>query len=126
MPDAVIDKILAQLRDQVLNLIDDLLAICPNESDILLVRLFFDNQVDPQTLMDGFIQWVYPWKDYIKEHNENYFEENEHIFGPLPADKVAHFKRKMKDGTFDEDDKETIWQYFEVYVSLIEQYKKHQ
>jgi hypothetical protein len=120
----VINKVLGQLRDQVLNLLDDLLCICPNEPDILLVRLFFENQVDPETLMKGFVKWVYPWSDYIKEHNEQYFEENEHIFGPLPADKVQYFRIKMKDGTFDSEDKEIIWEYFEVFISLIEQYNK--
>lgn len=121
---SVVNKILNQLRDQVLNLLDDLLSICPNEPDILLVRLFFENQIDPEMLMRGFIQWVYPWKDYIIRHDERYFEENDHIFGPLPSDKVEHFKRKIKDGTFDEEDKETIWQYFEVFISLVEQYNK--
>ncbi len=123
-PVNVINKVLGQLRDQVLNLLDDLLSICPNEPDILLVRLFFENQVDSETLMKGFVKWVYPWKNYIKNHNEKYFEENEHIFGPVPADKFQHFKVKMKDGTFDKDDKEIIWEYFEVFISLIEQYNK--
>ena len=120
----VVDKILNQLRDQVLNLLDDLLTICPNEPDILLVRLFFENQIDPERLMKGFDKWVMPWKVEIKEHNEKFFEKNDHIFGPLPSDKVAHFKEKLKDGTFDEDDKETIWQYFEVFIKLIDQYNK--
>ena len=117
-------KVLNQLQEQVLNLLDDLLSICPNEPDILLVRLFFESQVDPEMLMKGFITWVYPWKNYIKQHNERYFEENEHIFGPLPVDKVQYFKEKMKDGTFDEDDKEIIWEYFEVFISLVDQYNK--
>ena len=118
------DKVLNQLRDQVLNLLDDLLIICPDEPDILLVRLYFENQVDPEKLMKGFIKWVYPWKKYIQDHNEAYFEENDHIFGPLPAERVEHFKVKLKDGTFDEDDKETIWKYFDVFISLMDQYNK--
>lgn len=118
------EKVLAQLLDQVLNLLDDLLSICPDEPDILLVRLFFQNQVDAQLLMDGFIKWVYPWKDHIKTHNEDFFEKNNHIFGPLPTDKVEYFKVKMKDGTFDAQDKEIIWEYFEVFIGLIEQYNK--
>ncbi len=116
-------KVLGQLRDQVLNLLDDLLCICPNESDILLVRLYFGN-VDPELLMKGFIMWVHPWKDYIERRDEKYFEENEHIFGPLAPDKVQHFKEKMKDGTFNEEDKEIIWEYFQVFISLVEQYNK--
>lgn len=119
----VIEKILNQLHAQSLNLLDDLITICPNEGDILLVRLFFE-QVDPQVLMDGFIKWVYPWKNYILEHNEAYFEENDHIFGPLPADKVSYFKEKYQDGTFQKEDKESIWSYFEVFIKLVEQYNK--
>jgi len=122
--DQAITKVLQQLHAQVLNLLDDLLSICPNEPDILLVRLYFENQVDPQTLMDGFIKWVLPWKDYIVRHDEKYFEENDHMFGPLPASKVEYFKVKMKDGTFDKDDKEAIWAYFDVFLSLMEQYNK--
>ena len=116
------NKISLQLKEQVLNLLDDILCICPDESDILLVRIFFENQVDQKILMDGFIEWIYPWKEYIKERNEKYFEENEHIFGPLPSDKVKYFKIKYTDGTFNAEDKHVIWDYFDVFISLIEKY----
>ena len=124
MTNQLCTTVLNQLRDQVLNLLDDLLCICPNEPDILLMRLFFENHVDPITLMNGFITWVYPWKEYIKDRNEYYFEENDHIFGPLPMDKVDYFKTKMVDGTFDSSDKKIIWDYFQVFISLVEQYNK--
>ncbi len=120
----VMDKILRQLQDQVLNLLDDLLIICPNEPDMLLIRLFFENQIDTEALMRGFNQWVYPWKKYIKDHNEEYFEKNNHIFGPVPSKKIQHFKTKFKDGTFNSEDKKVIWAYFEVFISLVEQYEK--
>lgn len=119
----VINKVLKQLHVQTLNLLDDLITICPNESDIFMVRLFFE-QVDPQVLMDGFIKWVYPWKDYILRHDESYFEKNDHIFGPLPPEKVSHFKIRFKDGTFQKEDKDTIWAYFEVFIRLVEQHNK--
>lgn len=119
-----IDKILNQLKEQVLNLLDDLLNICPNETDLLLVRVYFETQVEPQVLMDGFIQWVYPWKEQIMHKDEKFFEENDHIFGPLPKGKVDYLKEKMRDGTIDKSDKEIMWQYFQVFISLIEQYRK--
>ena len=57
-------------------------------------------------------------------NDERYFEENEHIFGPLPPNKVVHFRELIKNGTFEQDDKDTIWDYFEVFVSLADKYKK--
>jgi hypothetical protein len=120
----ITEKILAQLKSQVLNLLDDLLIIYPNESDLLLIRLFFDNQISDKKLMEGFIKWVYPWKNHILTHNEEFFENNEHIFGPLPINKIHYLKDKLKDGTIDKEDKETMWRYFEVFIKLIDQYNK--
>jgi len=119
---SVIDKILDQLKAQVINLLDDILSICPDESDILLMRIFFENQLSPDIIMTEFIKWVYPWKDYINKHDEKFFIENDHIFGNYPSDQVQHFKQKFIDGTFTEEDKSTIWAYFEVFISLIDQF----
>jgi hypothetical protein len=120
----IIEKILQQLKDQVLNLLDDLISICPKESDILFVRLYFENSMDSQELMDGFIKWVLPWKKQILSNDETFFTQNDHIFGPIPANKIGHFKTKFLDGTFDKSDKKVIFSYFVVFISLIEQYNK--
>jgi hypothetical protein len=120
----ITEKILYQLKSQVLNLLDDLLTIFPNEADLLLIRLFFENQIEPSKLMDGFIKWVYPWKEHILEHNEEFFEKNEHIFGPLPTDKIRYLKQKIHDGTIDNEDKQVMWRYFEIFIKLIDQYNK--
>ena len=103
---------------------DDLLVICPNEPDILLIRIYFDTQVAPEDLMNGFIKWVYPWKEYIKNRDEKYFTCNDHMFGPLPTSKVAYFKEKFTNGTFNDSDKKVLWDYFTVFISLIEKYNK--
>jgi len=120
----LITKVVNQLKSQVLNLLDDLLIIAPNESDLLLIRLFFENQIEPDLLMKGFINWVYPWKEEIETKNERFFKENDNIFGPLPTSKVKYIKDKIEDGTLDEDDKETMWRYFQVFIKLIDQYNK--
>lgn len=118
-----VDKVLKQLHQQVTNLIDDILTICPDERDLLSIRIFF-NLYPEIDLMEGFIKWVYPWKEHIMEKNEDFFKKNTHVFGPLPADKVAHLKTKLYDGTFDEQDKEIMWKYFQVFIRLVEKYKK--
>ena len=120
---SVQQKILEQLKSQVIELLDDLSNICNNDQDILMVQVIFSS-IDPEKLMTGFIEWVYPWKNFILQKNEEFFEKNDHIFGPLPVDKVEKFKVKFKDGTFDNDDKETIWEYFNIFIKLIEKYNK--
>jgi len=117
-------RVCEQLKIQVLNLIDDILIITPNEPDVILIRLFFENQVEPERLMNEFIKWVHPWKDFIKRRDEKFFQDNEHIFGPLPTDKLKYLKKRLNDGTLDPEDKDAIWKYFEVFISLMDKYKK--
>jgi hypothetical protein len=120
-----VDNILNALKEQVLNLLNDLMEIFPEETDIMLTRLFFETQADPQLVMDGFIKWVYPWKEQIINSNEEFFEKSERIFGPIPADKVIRFKKMWKENLLSDDDKKIVWSYFNVYIKCIERYKKY-
>ena len=107
-----------------MNLLDDISITCPGEQDVLLVRLFFDNAINDADLMAGFITFVLPWKDKIMARDEAYFRDNDHMFGPLPYEKVQHFKRLYTNGTFTAQDKIVIWNYFLVFITLIEQVRK--
>lgn len=113
-----------QLKTQVLNLLDDILIICPNEPELILVRIYFDVKTAPEILMKGFIKYVYPWKEHIKQRDEIFFEKSENIFGTVPNNKISYIKNKIKDGTFDEQDKKIIWQYFDIFIKIIEKYNK--
>jgi hypothetical protein len=124
MENSPIEKTLQALKAQVLNLLNDLMEIFPDENDILLTRLFFETQADPQIIMDGFIKWVYPWKKKILEKNEEFFDRAERIFGPIDPGKIKRFKIMWKNGELSDDEKVIVWKYFEVYIKLIDKYLK--
>lgn len=113
-----------QLKAQVLNLFDDILSICPNEPELILLRVYFDVKIVPEKLMEGFIKYVYPWKTQILNNDETFFDNSENIFGIIPKNKVHYIKDKIKDGTFDEEDKKVIWRYFEIFIKIMEKYHK--
>lgn len=122
---SAIDNILNALKEQVLNLLNDLMEIFPDETDIMLTRLFFETNADPQLIMDGFIKWVYPWKEQIMKSDELFFEKADRIFGPIAAEKVVRFKTMWKDGALNDDEKKIVWSYFQVYIKCIDRYKKY-
>lgn len=124
MSNTELTSTLQLLKEQVLNLLNDLMDIFPNENDILFARLFFETQADPQLIMNGFIEWVYPWKKEILEKNEEFFEKSDRIFGPIDSSKLERFKKMWKEGQLDNDEKEAVWKYFQVYIKLIDKYKK--
>jgi hypothetical protein len=52
--------------------------------------------------------------------NETFFLEKDNIFGSSPKDKVIQFKQvylKMAD-----DDKETLWLWFNTFIDICEKY----
>jgi hypothetical protein len=112
-----------QLKEQMLNLTDDLLEILPNERDVFAARLYFEFQ-PAINLMEGFVKHVIPRRDYIKNRDERYFTENGSIFGSLPQNKVDHFKNMFLSGRIGDDEKQVIWDYFDVFLTLAENFEK--
>ena|SRR3989304_8370085 len=118
------EVLITQFKKQILNLINDLQEVFPEETDLLLINLFLDTAIDPKELIDGFEVWVYPWKPQIVKRDDKFFKENDHCFGPLPKNKVDKIRNMWFNGSFDESDKNTLWNYFEIYIKIIEKYKK--
>ena len=113
-----------ELKAQVLNLLDDLLEIFPEDFSMLAARLFFSDKVEAEPLMKGFVKYVLPWKEQIIGRQENYFDKNEYIFGDIDSDQVEHFRKLYKSPRFTPDDKKVVWDYFQIYLVLAEKYKK--
>lgn len=118
------DIISNQLKDQVINLLNDLMEIFPSDQKMLMARLYFENQVEANVLMKGFVKYVVPWKEKILVKDEKFFQENDHIFGDVESSNVSHFKNLYNSGNLSPDDKKILWSYFSVFISLVEKYKK--
>ena len=113
-----------ELKTQILNLVDELIEILPNEKDILMARIYFD-MLDENRIIQGFLRHVVPQRNYIENKDERYFTDNDYIFGDLPKDKVRHFKEIYeKDNMISKDDKEVIWEYFQIFIKICDNYKK--
>lgn len=112
-----------QLKEQMLNLTDDLLEILPDERDIFAARMYFEFQ-SSMTIMEGFVKYVIPKRQYIIDRDERYFTENDTIFGKLPKNKVDHFKNLYLSGKIGDEEKQVIWDYFDVFLTLAENFEK--
>jgi len=117
-----VSKIIDTLKNETLNLFDDIISLYPNETDILLARLYIYN-IEPITLMDGYIRSVYPFRGYIENKNEEFFIKTDNIFGKISSDKINRFKDIIT-RDMSADNKVAIWKYFEVFIALIEKYQE--
>mgnify|MGYP006416829457 FL=1 len=123
-------SILTAFNTQVQNLIDDLKKLYPNEKDINLFREKFKlvKFANPRIIIENFIVYVYPYKEFIMNKNEKYFIEEDNSINrecdknEISLTKVINFK-KLWEKTSDKN-KDAIWKYFQVLIILAERWFK--
>ena len=125
-------SLLTAFNNQILNLINDLNKLYPHETDIKLFNEKYKiiRYANPRIIIENFIAYVYPYKDFIMNNNEKFFLEKntsldrEFTENDVSLTKVINFK-KLWLKTSDEN-KDSIWKYFKVLIILAEKwFKKH-
>ena len=116
--------ILQRLKKGVIQFIDDLIDIFPQEYDLIMARIFFEDQVEVSSLADSFVKYVLPHKNMIKGRNEKFFINDNNIFGMIDNGKVLHFKKLWTSSSLDSENRAIIWKYFDTFIVLSEAYKK--
>jgi hypothetical protein len=117
-------NILGRFKNVYMQFIDELLEQFPNEKELIVIRVFFEDQVPVATVADAFIKHVLPHKKIISERDEKFFLENNHIFDMLDTGKVLHFKKLWTSPTLDNEDKKIIWTWFDTFCTLVDAYIK--
>ena len=125
-------RIAENVKNTILELIADLreaIFVDPSEQGDLLKAEFFFQRMGNTAITDHVVTHVLPHKDKIVKRDAQFFlDQKEKFFSKLPADRVDHFasmvKRPESEGGLSDDDRSSIWRYFDALVILAEQYKK--
>jgi len=111
---------------QITNFIDELVNTYPanQEMKIFKEKYLMVKSINSQLIIDYFIQYIYPFKNTIKEENENFFlegggqEEINDKYGLRLRDSLKEiWQNEMKD-----ENKKIVWKYFKTFILLIDKY----
>lgn len=120
-------EILKEFKKALISFIDELIATFPQESDFVVLRIFFNDQFPIKDVVNIFNTKInqndQQLKKMIKDRNEVFFLEH-NIFDVLGKSKVNHFKRLWRSDQLDDQDKEIIWKWIDSFVYLGEKYMK--
>lgn len=117
--------ILKKFEESIENFLDALVEQFPNEEDFHFIKILISTKQIPVTIIvDKFIEIVYPNKQMIKNRDEKFFLTNESMFSGISSNKLNHFKKLWLSEHFDETDKESLWNWFDLFISLSESYLK--
>jgi hypothetical protein len=124
--DSVVDNMISlsnTFKISIIDFIDEMIAQFQEETDLILLRVYFDTHLSDIELMEHFVTYVYPHKKLILEKNDAFFlDEKNEIFGPIEQTKVSHFKNLWLSKKTDKHTKETIWMWFRSFIHATEQY----
>lgn len=126
--------LLSQLKTTVRELIADLseniFTSKEEKSDMALVDVFFECMSESQ-LMNHTIINTLPFAEQIKARDVHFFTtQKDKIFEGLPSDRIDYFEKLITtssdEGGMSDENKNVIWDYFNIIVAIAEKYKKNQ
>ena len=95
-----------------------------NSNDLVIAKEYFKN-IDAVSLMSNFIKHVLPYSQKIKNKDENFFKKNVgKLLTGLPADKISFIYKIIESKHLLPEDKEVIWDFWNVFIALAEKNKK--
>jgi len=116
-------KVLTTFRDNIVAFLDELIEQFPTEGDLIILRIFFKDQMPIVEVMNHFIQRILPLEDNIKKRDDKFFLSNNILFSALDDNKVNHFKKIWMSDVLDKEDRRVIWTWFDKFVAIAKKYQ---
>lgn len=116
-----------ELKKQVVRFLDELIEQFPYEPNFVLVRIWIKDQLSVEKFMQVAIVDLYPSKKYANEYCEINNKKVMELLDNLMSRGWKGSKpifQKMYDES-DEDDRKVLWQWFRLFIKLIDNHVKY-
>lgn len=119
-------QVLQEFKRVLISFLDELIEQFPQEGDLVMARIFINDQVPISEVMTTFIHRLLPVKEKVSRRDVNFFlgDGAMSIFQNLDKGKVNYFKRLWQSSALDDDDREQIWKWYDHFIRLAEKYQK--
>ncbi len=123
-------QLLNEFRIQIVKFLDELIDQFPEScAEFVIIRIFVKDQIPLADVLGRFISEVLPFKKVIKKRDSDFFLESRVIYDAVGgsqagADNVNQLKILWESERLDDEDRETIWKWMDLFVLLAERYFK--
>lgn len=117
-------SLMYEFRTQLLNFLDELIEQFPEESDLIIIRIFMKDQVPVYDVLGRFIRDLLPLKKEVDQRNESFFVENTILYTQhgIASNKVNHFRNLWLSNKLDDADRDVIWKWMDLLNNIGQQY----
>jgi hypothetical protein len=109
------------LLNNLKEFLDDLLETLPEEEDLHMMRIFLIDQISIDFLIEQINKYVLPHREKIKKRNEEFFLNDDGIFGKINGKKILHFKEIWKSNRLSKDNKNIIFVWFDHFTNIMDE-----
>ena len=119
--------ILQKFQTNVIRFFDDLHGILPQVGDFVIIRLYLENNVSAEDMMQIFSANLNKnggkLREVAKQRNDTFFLNND-PFGLAGKYKESAktYKDIWKSDHLDEDERKMIWRYIDAFIKLSDSY----
>ena len=116
---------LSKFNEQLLNFLQEMSNLYPDDKKLsnFYYTVELMKKTNPREIMNQFKLHVYPFKQQILEKDENFFltdKFTDSIKSQSGISEILRIKQIWMDGNLSNHDKECIWNYFKVFIYLID------
>lgn len=119
-------EILQLFKDSVLKFFDALITLFPEEGDLIVMRILFEDRLPIDESMKRFTFKIIPHKETIEKRDDKFFLTDNTVFGGIDSDKVIRWRNLWTSKRLDKDDRDSIWLWMDLFVRLCDMYLKHE
>lgn len=118
-------ELLRILKQNLLDFIQDLMVVLPEESDFIWFHMFVQHQVPMLDVMTYITKNIVPLEKRVATRDEEYFKTHAVMFEKLNnfESNVNRFKM-LWDANQNKEDREMVWRWLECFIDLGKRYKK--
>lgn len=119
-------KYVRDFRDQLVIFLDELIDQFPLEGDFVIIRIFIKDQLPMFDVIGRFIRDLLPLKEQVTKRDTGFFIKNTLLYtgASLASEKVNHFKELWLSDKLDDNDREIIWKWMDLFICIADKYYK--
>ena len=114
--------IITEFHKNLINFLDELIEQFPHNKYFLTARIHVKDVIPITSVINYFIQYILPYKEYISKRDAEFFMNNTEFYNKFDKDMINDFKKLWRSNQLDKEDRQILWKWIDSFVYLLEKY----
>lgn len=114
--------LLIKFKNTLVSFIDEIIEQFPQDSDLIICRIYIKDQIPTENLINMFIKYFLPQKQLVMNKDEEFFLNGTKEFFEDLNIKSNVFQKVWLSNVLDDDDRDIIWEWINSIITIVDKY----